>query len=154
MTQTPFAPAVIVPQPEIGVRGIVTPDGDALFGDVWLVGENGVIIRRDTDGSLRIDMIGDPFTARKLCEDEEIADEDVEVLQAYCPLETINGISADDIGNYRMLVGSNESLSNILRIKPVTDQSDDVAKHLGGEESLKFVSLLIETLGERRTAGE
>lgn len=151
--QTKFAPAVNVPQPEVGVRGFVLPSGDAMFGDVWIVGEDGVVVRRDTDGSLRIDIIGDPFAARKLCEDEQVGDEDVDLISPYCPLETINGIPANDLGNYRMLVGSNQSLSTLLRITPVVQQSDDVAKHLGGESALKFASLKIEMLGERRMQG-
>lgn len=153
ITQTRFATAVVVPQSEAGVRGFILPSGETVFGDVWIVGEDGVVVRKDDDGSLRVDLIGDPFAARKECEDEEISDEDVEVLQPYCPLETINGIPADDLGNYKLLVGSNESLSTLLRIVPVVDQADDVAKHLGGASSLKFASLKIETLGERRTEG-
>ena len=152
--QARFAAAVVVPQPPVGVRGFVLPSGETIFGDVWIAGEDGVVVRKDDDGSLRIDLIGDPFAARKLCEDEEISDEDIEVLQPYCPVETINGIPANELGNYRLFVGSNESLSNILRIRPIVQQSDDVAKHLGGESALKFASLLIEVLGERRFRGE
>ena len=152
-SQTRFATAVIVPQPEAGVRGFILPSGETLFGDVWIVGEDGVVVRKDNDGSLRVDLIGDPFAARKACEDEDISDEDVEVLQPYCPIETINGIPADEQGNYKLLVGSNESLSTLLRIVPVVDQSSDVTKHLGGASALKFASLLIETLGERRMRG-
>jgi len=153
ISQTRFATAVVVPQPEAGVRGFVLPSGETVFGDVWVVGEDGVVVRKDDDGSLRVDLIGDPFAARKECEDEDISDEDVEVLLPYCPIETINGIPADENGNYKLMVGSNESLSTLLRIVPIVDQSDDVAKHLGGASALKFASLLIETLGERRTKG-
>ena len=154
LEQTRFATAVVVPQPEIGVRGFILEDGETLFGDVWIVGEDGVVVRRDDDGSLRIDIVGDPFTARKLCEDEETSDEDIEAVRPYCPVELINGIPADELGNYKLLVGSNESLSNLLRIRPIVQQSDDVAKHLGGESALKFASLLIEVLGERRLRGD
>lgn len=151
--QTRFAAAVVVPQPAAGVRGFLLPDGNTVFGDVWLVGEDGVVVRKDSDGSLRLDMVGDPFAARKLCEDEAVGNDEIEILQPYCPIVTINGIHADGIGNYKLFVGSSESLSNLLRIRPLVQQSDDVAKHLGGESALKFVSLLIETLGERRLSG-
>jgi len=136
------------------VRGFILATGEMFAGDVWIVGEDGVVVSRDDDESLRIDIVGDPFAARKLCTDEEISDEGLEVLEPYCPIETINGIEADDQGNYKLLVGSNESLSNLLRIRPLVQQSDDVAKHLGGDSALKFESLLIETLGERRLGGE
>jgi len=151
--ETKFAPAVNVPQPDSGVRGFVLPSGEIMFGDVWIVGEDGVVVRRDEDGSLRVDVIGDPFAARKLCEDEVVGDEDTDATSPYCPLETINGIPPDAWGNYKLIAGSNQSLSTLLRITPVTQQSDDVAKHLGGESALKFATLKIETLGERRMQG-
>lgn len=151
--QARFATAVVVPQPNAGVRGFILPSGDVMAGDVWIVGEDGIVVRKDTDGSLRIDLVGDPFATRKLCEDEE-ADEDIELLQPYCPLETINAIPADELGNFDLLVGSNDSLATVLRITPLTDQSDDVAKHLGGESALKFASLSIAVLGQRRFRGE
>jgi hypothetical protein len=153
-SQGRFATTVVVPQPEVGVRGFILPSGETVFGDVWIVGEDGVVVRKDTDGSLRVDLIGDPFATRKLCEDEEISDEDVELLQPYCALETINGIAPDAAGNFKLMPGSNDSLSNILRIVPTAQQSSDVAKHLGGESALKFVSLLIEVLGQRRFRGD
>jgi len=59
--QARFATVVVVPQPEVGVRGFILPSGETIFGDVWFVGENGVVVRKDTDGSLRVDLIGDPF---------------------------------------------------------------------------------------------
>jgi hypothetical protein len=152
--QARFATVVVVPQPEVGVRGFILPSGETIFGDVWFVGENGVVVRKDTDGSLRVDLIGDPFAARKLCEDEEIADTDVAALQAYCPLETINGIAPDADGNFKLLPGSIDSLSPLIRITPTEQQASDVARHLGGESALKYASLLISVIGQRRSTGD
>ncbi|HSN69962.1 MAG TPA: hypothetical protein VLT59_00570, partial [Steroidobacteraceae bacterium] len=45
--QTAFAATVVIPQPSIGVRGVLLPDGSVLTGDVWLVGEDGIVIRDD-----------------------------------------------------------------------------------------------------------
>lgn len=149
LTQTEFAAAVIVPQPAAGVRGFVLPDGTFVTGNVWLVGEDGVLIRRDTDGALRIDVIGDPFASRKLCADEE-ANEDVRALRPYCAIKTINGIEPDDKGNFQLIVGSNQSLSPILRIIPGDQSGTDVTEHLGGDTALNFATLMIEMLGERR----
>jgi hypothetical protein len=121
-------------------------------GNVWIVGEDGVILRRGDDGTLRIDVIGDPYAARKLCADEE-ANEQVATLQPYCPIKTLNGIAPDDRGNFQMLVGSNESLSPILRILPGEESGSDVTQHLEGESGLSFSTIIIEMLGERRFRG-
>ena len=154
LTQARFAPAVIVAQPAVGVRGVVTDDGDFFAGDVWLVGEDGVVLRRDDDGSLRIDIIGEPFAARKLCEDEEASDEEVDVLKPYCPIKLLNGIAPDDQGNFQLLIGGNQSLTNILRIVPGEQPSSDVTKHLEGAGALTFATLKIEALGQRRLRGD
>jgi len=154
LAQTRFAPAVIVAQPDIGVRGFVTDAGELFAGDVWLVGEDGVVLRRDDDGSLRIDIIGDPFAARKLCGDESASDAEIEVLSLYCPIQKLNGVEPDDQGNFQMLIGSNQSLSNILRITPGSQPSSDVTKHLDGAGALTFATLRIEALGQRRLRGD
>ena len=152
-SQTQFATAVVVPQPDAGLRGFILPDGQIIAGEVWLIGEDGVVVRND-DGALRVDIIGDPFAARKLCEDEEPSDDTIAELEAYCPIETINGIEPDENGNYKLLVGSNQSLANILRITPGTSGTSEVTKHLEGGGALRVATIRIETLGERRTSGD
>ena len=120
--QTEFVAAIVVPMPDAGVRGIITADGELVAGDVWLVGENGIVLRKDGD-ALRIDIVGDAFAKRALCVDEqegEIA-EDEGALVAYCPLLTINGYTPDDYGNFEMRVGGNQVQQPILRIEPGED---------------------------------
>jgi hypothetical protein len=152
LSQTEFAAAVNTPQPAAGVRGFVLPDGDMVTGNVWLVGEDGVVLRRDSDNALRVDVIGDPYAARKLCADEE-ANEDIAALRPYCPIKTLNGIAPDAKANFQMLVGSNQSMSPILRIIPGEQSGSDVTEHLEGESSLNFATVIIEMLGERRFRG-
>jgi hypothetical protein len=151
--QTPFAAAVVVAQPDLGLRGVALESGEVLAGDVWLVGEDGVILRRDEDGSLRIDIIGDPFAARATCEDEEPGDPDIAMLEPYCPLKTINGIAPDAHGNFKLLVGSNQSLSNLLRIGPDKTTDNTMSQHFEEGASLGFVALRIDALGQRRFSG-
>jgi hypothetical protein len=151
--QARFAAAVVAPQPEVGVRGFLLADGSVVTADVIVVGEDGAVVRKDEDGTLRIDFIGDPFALRKLCKDEEPNDEDVAALTPYCPIKTINGISPDALGDFKLLVGSTESLSPILRITSIAQADDDVRKHLKGESALKFASLLIQVLGQRKFRG-
>jgi len=152
LSQTQFAAAVVVPQPAVGVRGILLDSGDMLAGEVWLVGEDGVVLRRDGD-TVRIDIIGDPFAARKLCEDSLTSDEDVTTLVPYCPIKTLNGIEPDDDGNFKLIAGTNASLSTILRITPGSQDSGAVTEHLGGEGTLQFATLTIELIGQRRFRG-
>lgn len=133
--ETEFAAVVATPQPDAGVRGIITDDGDILTGEVWLVGENGVVLREE-DGAIRVDIIGDPFASRALCDEESAGDEAEPLIAPYCPVMTINEYTPDRFGNFAMRVGSNESLTNLMRIVP----------GMGGV-------LRVELLGERRFRG-
>ena len=81
-TATPFVAMACMPTPQIGVRGIVIPDGTLFTGPVWIVGEDGVVVTQETvtapatcDTSqqthdvIRIDIVGDPLFRRRLCGD-------------------------------------------------------------------------------------
>lgn len=80
--QTEFVTTVCMPTPEIGVRGIVLPDGSVMSKNVWLVGEDGIVFRhyettvpnqgRECGAAvtypvIRVDAMGDPYFLRKLC---------------------------------------------------------------------------------------
>lgn len=80
-TQMEFATTVCVPTPEIGVRGIQLETGEILTGDVWLVGDDGVVFREETVvlpatceqaertvQVIRMDVVGDPLFRRRLCD--------------------------------------------------------------------------------------
>lgn len=117
---TEFAASVVTPVPDIGLRGILTEDGELLTNDLWLVGEDGVVLRID-EGAIRIDIVGDPYAARKICSEEtaeEGSTEDSSLLDEYCPLRTINEVAPNDRGNFHLLPGANQSLTNLLRIVP------------------------------------
>jgi len=78
-TETGFAATVCFPTPETGVRGFQLPDGTVMTGDVWIVGEDGVVLTEETvalppvcgvTGSarvIRVDIVGDPLFRRRLC---------------------------------------------------------------------------------------
>lgn len=75
--QTQFVASVCFPTPAPGVRGVLLDDGTLLTGDVWLVGDDGVVIREDDTRALvcatearviRVDVVGDPLYRRRLCE--------------------------------------------------------------------------------------
>lgn len=151
VTETAFAATVIIPQPSLGVRGVLLPSGDVLTGDVWVVGEDGIVVRDDGDGALRIDAIGDPFAEQKLCTEEETAD--VQLRPPYCPVKTINGIEPDEQGNIMLVTGSNQSLTNLLRIRPKADSGDDLLTHVGQPNQLATAVLIVQALGDRRMRG-
>ena len=78
--QTEFAATCCLPQPAAGVRGIQLEDGTLLTGDVWLVGDDGVVLSAaevsapdpqtqvaTTYQVIRVDVIGDPLFRRRLC---------------------------------------------------------------------------------------
>lgn len=78
--QTEFAASVCLPVPMSGLTGFLLASGDALTGDVWLVGEDGIILSHQEieipqiNGTsvfhevVRVDVIGDPLFRRRLCE--------------------------------------------------------------------------------------
>lgn len=78
--QTAFVARCCHAMPAVGVRGFELDDGSILTGDVWLVGDDGVVLTCDsvdvTAGcgiaageylKLRIDIVGDSLFRRKLC---------------------------------------------------------------------------------------
>lgn len=150
-TETSFAATVVIPQPSLGVRGFLLPSGEVMTGDVWFVGEDGIVLRREDDGSIRVDAVGDPFAEQKLCTEEETAE--VEQRAPYCPIRTINGQAPDAAGNISLTVGSNQSLTNLLRIIPQQGSGDDLLSHVGEANQLATAVLLIQALGDRRMRG-
>ncbi len=106
-----FVSTVVIPTPEIGVRGLVTEAGDILTGDIWIVGDNGVVVRPDGDNIIRIDIVGDPLFVRRLCLPDEL------VTQPRF-IKTINGCPPDEFGNFNLVVGSHLASTTIIRILP------------------------------------
>jgi hypothetical protein len=77
--QSEFAATVCFPSPEGGLRGVLLEDGSFFAGDVWLVGDDGVVLREDTVSIdpgcaprpyrvVRVDVVGDPLFRRRLCQ--------------------------------------------------------------------------------------
>lgn len=106
-----FISSVVMPMPEIGVRGFRTEAGDLFAGDVWLVGENGVVIREETTNVIRFDFVGDTLFARKLCVDENM-------FTTPTFLKTINGQSPDAQGDFKFNIGDNTTADTVLRVTP------------------------------------
>ena len=108
---TEFAPSAVIALPDAGIWGILLDDGNVLSGEVWLIGENGVVLREE-DGFVRVDVMGDPYAAAKECADLG------RPFPVFCGIKTINGISPDANGDFKLLPGGNMSSGSILRISP------------------------------------
>ena len=80
-----FVAGVCMPTPQVGVRGVQLEDGSLLAGPVWLVGEDGVVVSRETVEDpatcdtpaqthevIRVDAVGDPLFRRRLCTPKEL----------------------------------------------------------------------------------
>jgi hypothetical protein len=110
-----FVASVVTPVPEIGVRGFLTVDTatpELFYGDTWLVGEHGAVVRRE-GSTIRVDFVGDPLFRRKLCSG------DPDMFDTPNFLETINGHKPDSAGNFNLTVGEHAALDSVLRISPI-----------------------------------
>lgn len=110
-TALEFVPSVVLPMPAEGVDGFLLPDGSFVSGEVWLVGEDGIVLREMEGGVIRVDIVGDPLHLRLLCEPAEL-------FTTPRLLKTINGIAPDADGRFTITVGRNIASDTILRITP------------------------------------
>ena len=120
-----FVASVVIPIPAMGVRGLVAETGEILVEDVWLVGNRGVVVRLDGD-NIRVDIVGDPLFARRLCDP-------VNLFIPTQPIRTVNGCPPDSFGNYNLTVGSDLAEDTILRLYPENGMLKiaAVGKHIG-----------------------
>lgn len=105
-----FVATVGIPTPENGVRGLSAEAGKPLTGDVWLVGEDGVILTEE-NGAVRVDITGEPLWRRALCDTAS---------NFVSPnfVRTINGIAPDSYGNWQFTAGRVLTGRPAMRIYP------------------------------------
>jgi hypothetical protein len=111
---TEFCASCVIPTPEIGVRGILTENGELLTGDVWIVGENGIAVRELVDGQIRIDVIGDPMFVRKQCDP-------LELFEPPLFIKTINHCPPNADGDFRIEANDDDAPETIMRIVHIDD---------------------------------
>lgn len=113
----PFVPSVIFPQGTGAVSSLGDSAGKAGSGDLWLIGENGIVLEV-SDNYVTFNASGDPLYVRKFCQDDGIP------YPVRRPLKSIkvvfNGssfnVTPDDYGNVQFRVPGNDG---IFRITPV-----------------------------------
>lgn len=107
---TEFVSSVVIPAQESCVRAL-TNDADQFFtGDVWIIGDRGVVVRQDGDDTIRVDIVGEPLFKRLLCGTEEAPFEPPPQLQ------TINGCGPDEYGNFNITLVRKSVEDPVLRI--------------------------------------
>lgn len=107
--QTEFDASVVIPLPQLGIRGLLLDDGTLLTGDVYLVGVDGIVLRMDGD-NIRVDAIGDPYAVAKACDEAGVP------VPGFCGVKTINKIAPNENGDFKLTTGANVAIDNILRV--------------------------------------
>lgn len=115
-----FVASVVVPLPENFVSGFILPDETVITGDVWFFGDNGIVIRKDSSGNIRFDVVGDPLFRRTLC---STGGNNVQLFTTPNFLKTINNMPADEYGNFLITVNTEMANDTILRIYPDSNQN-------------------------------
>jgi hypothetical protein len=109
---TEFVASCTIATPEPGVRGLAAAAGLLLTGDVWLVGEDGVVIGLDeSDGTVRVDVVGDPLFARRQCAP-------LGLFNTPRFVRTINGVPPGPDGDFQLAVAPVSAADTIMRIIP------------------------------------
>lgn len=149
-SDTEFVSSVCMPTPEVGVRGVILPDGSVMAGNVWFVGEDGIVFRHyeatvpssgescagsTTFPVIRVDAMGDPYFLRKLCFPvdlfatprflKKIKVVNLQVSETGTLREVETETTADDdvTNNGRVFIQGNDSLAakTALRIRTSSD---------------------------------
>lgn len=110
LAQTEFVSSVVIPANEPGVRAVQPETKQFLTGDIWLVGDQGVVLRQDGPSVIRVDIIGVPLFRRFLCEPQS----DDFPTKRY--LKTINNCGPDEFGNFTFTATGQAVSDAVLRI--------------------------------------
>jgi hypothetical protein len=128
--QTEFCGAVCFPTPEVGVRGVLLPDGTFVTGDVWLVGDDGVVFRMEEHAMpascgepargirvVRVDVVGDPLFRRRLCVPTDLfnAPKFIRTVRIEAPNQTFE-CAPDEAGDLKITVTNDAASDTVLRV--------------------------------------
>lgn len=108
---TELVATVVIPAQEPGVRAVLPPTNELMTDDIWLVGDQGVVVRAEGDTVIRIDIVGEPLFRRFLCGP----------LNKFDPpqfVKTINGCPPDMYGNFTITATNLSASDAALRVYP------------------------------------
>lgn len=110
---TEFVATTLIPAQEQGVRGVLTGDNKLITGDLWLIGDGGVVLRHMGEQNgyqiIRVDVVGVPLFSRFLCLP----------FDRFAPknfVKTINNCPPDEYGNFTLTATNFEVDDTVLRI--------------------------------------
>jgi hypothetical protein len=132
-SDTEFAATVVVPTPEIGLRGVQLEDGSLFTGEIWMVGDDGIVLQAEDlqvpspvcgdpaidVAVIRVDAIGDPLFRRRLCTDDNLF-----VTPRFVKTITIDDgrqrvrCGPDEAGDFKLTVNNDLAEDTVLRIRP------------------------------------
>lgn len=143
--QAGFTLDVCIPAAEPAVRGFLLDDGSLMTGDVWLVGDDGIVLTLEsspvlTEGcdatsdepaypTIVVNIVGDPLFRRRLCGGLFSAPQFLRTITVRRDCRQII-CYPDATGDFKMTVGHSAAPDTVLRIR-----------HTGG-------GLRIEAVGE------
>lgn len=115
----------VLPTAASTVSGFVLSDGSVVSGQVWLLGEDGVILSTASSGSqttIRVDVVGDPLFLQKLCEN-------VDLFNPTNPIRSVKVVNGeqefvcypDSLGNLSITQNNHEAPDTALRVRPTAD---------------------------------
>jgi hypothetical protein len=133
--ETQFAATCVFPTPEVGVRAIRLETGELFVGDVWLLGDDGIVLRvsETTEpivgsvdvrhiSQIRVDVVGDTLFRRRLCQPQSLFETPrfVQNLNVIGPNMTFT-CSPDENGNIMITAINDLAADTVLRIKTTSD---------------------------------
>jgi|JI10StandDraft_1071094.scaffolds.fasta_scaffold06965_2 hypothetical protein len=124
--QTTFAITCQIPVPDAGVTGFVLPDGSLVTGNVWFVGEDGVVLRHEVGEDkygnptdlIRVDIVGDPLFLQRLCNPESlfVPVNPVRTVRIVADNQTFD-CTPDEFGNITIQMNDSLAADAALRVR-------------------------------------
>lgn len=108
---TTFVSTVVIPAQEPGVRAVMPATEEFLTDDLWLIGDQGVVVRGVSDTVIRFDIVGEPLFQRFLCGP-------LNKFDAPTFVKTINGCPPDEYGNFTITATNLSARDAALRVYP------------------------------------
>jgi hypothetical protein len=128
--QTEFCVTCQMPISDPGVSGLRLETGEILTGRVWLVGEDGVLLRTETVldqnnnlvARLRADVIGDPLYLQRLCTPDDlfVPVNPIRIIRIVNG-ETTYDCEPDEFGNFNIQMNDALAADAALRVRTTTE---------------------------------
>jgi hypothetical protein len=108
---TTFVATVVIPAQEPGVRAVLPATEEFLTDDLWLIGDQGVVVRGVSETVVRFDIVGEPLFQRFLCGP-------LDKFEPPTFVKTINGCPPDEYGNFNITASNLSAKDAALRVYP------------------------------------